>query len=136
MLSIIYIIFALYLLTNTRRLNICSCIIIASTAKKWICNMFTQIYAESKCVVSARSTNLEKMYTKLVILQRYQKRSKCKVKVVFTSLLRANTMQVTNFQISHVLTFSTKLSQIQSPKFASYLLQVQICLNPFFRPVY
>ena len=71
--------------------------------------MFTKIYAESKCVVSARSTNLEKMYTKFVILQRYQKRSKCKIKVVFTSNLHANT---TYFQISNFFTFSAKLSQI------------------------
>ena len=74
------------------------------------------------------------MYVKFVDLRRYQKRSKCKVAITFTSHLRANTTGI-NIYVCIIFASNANLGQIWGRKFAPYLLQLQICLNPIFRPV-
>ena len=74
------------------------------------------------------------MYVKFVDLRRYQKRSKCKVNITFISHLHANTTGI-NICVCIIITSNANLGQIWSPKFASHLLQLQICVNPIFRPV-
>ena len=74
------------------------------------------------------------MCVKFVNLRRYQKQSKCKVDITFTSHLRANTTRI-NICVCIIIASNANLGQIWSPKFASYLLQLQIRLNPIFRPV-
>ena len=76
------------------------------------------------------------MYVKFVDLRRYQKRSKCKVDITFTgtSHLHLNTTRIT-ICFCIIIASNVNLGQIWSHKFASYLLQLQIHLNPIFRPV-
>ena len=74
------------------------------------------------------------MSVKFFDLRRYQKQSKDKVDIIFTSHLRANTTGI-NICIYIIIAFIANLGQIWRPKFASYLLQLQICLNPIFRAV-
>ena len=60
------------------------------------------------------------------------KRSKCKVDITFTSHLRANTTGI-NICVCIIIAFNANLSQIWNPKFASYLLQMQIRLKCPYR---
>ena len=74
------------------------------------------------------------MCVKFVNLRRYQKESKCKVDITFSSHLRANATGI-NICLCILIASNANFGQILSPEFASYLLQLEIRLNPIFLPV-